>query len=158
MTYPEHPPTRPAQPPVPLGGVPSSPGMPHGPAGFPPVQGPTPYPPVGQGYPPAGPPSWAAPRPRNGMATASLVLGIIGVLAVLGSSGERLTFADSAELVGNRLVPITLGVLAVVFGAQGRQRAARGESNASGRATAGMVMGIVTLVVASLVMVLWLIV
>lgn len=92
------------------------------PAGYPP-QG---YPPQGyppQGYPPAGypppgypPVGWGPPRPTNGMAVASLVLGILWIYWI-GS------------------------VLALVFGYQARRQIAeRGESG-SGLATAGIVLG-----------------
>lgn len=103
-------------------GSPPYPPQGYPPAGYPP-QG---YPPAGyppQGYPPAGyppprypPAGWGPPRPTNGMAIASLVLGILWIYWI-GS------------------------VLALVFGYQARRQIAeRGESG-SGLATAGIVLG-----------------
>lgn len=77
----------------------------------------------------------------NGLATAALVLGIIG--AVVG------------------LIPLTspvalvLGVLATVFGAIGRNKAAKNpEVPNKGRATAGLVLGIVSIVLSIIGMVI----
>jgi hypothetical protein len=64
----------------------------------------------------------------NGLAVASLVLGILGVVLFWTVWGG-----------------VILGVLAIVFGAVGRGRANRGAPN-KGMATAGLVLGIVGLV------------
>jgi hypothetical protein len=92
--------------------------------GYPPP-GPAPYSPAGYqqpGYPPGAypqgyqQPGWPPPRPTNGMAVASLALGILWIYWI-GS------------------------VLALIFGYQARKQIAeRGESGA-GLATAGIVLG-----------------
>jgi len=71
------------------------------------------------GYPPAV-------APRNGMGTASLVLGII---SVVGFAAVWL--------------PMILGVLAVIFGAVGLGRAGDGQATNRSTAMAGLVLGIV---------------
>lgn len=82
-----------------------------------------------QAGPPSPPPApGTAVRRTNGMAVASLVLGIVGVLL---------------QLFG--VVPI----LAIIFGAVGRGQIQRsgGTEQGEGMATAGIVLGIVGLVV-----------
>jgi hypothetical protein len=66
---------------------------------------------------------------RNGLGTSALVVGIIGVV---------LSWYWPAGLV--------LGVLAVVFGVVGRGRAARGEASNASTAKAGLILGVVGLV------------
>jgi hypothetical protein len=66
------------------------------------------------------------PAPTNGLATAALILGILGVVFFW-------TFWFG----------IILGVLAVIFGAIGLSRAKSGAPN-KGMATAGLVLGIVS--------------
>ncbi|MET7306683.1 DUF4190 domain-containing protein [Streptomyces sp. NPDC005134] len=78
-------------------------------------------PPYGYGYP------GGAPLP-SGKATASMVLGILGLL----------------------LVPIVLPIIALCLGVSARRMADRGEGGGRGQATAGLVMGIVGLVFAGL--------
>ncbi|GHD43692.1 DUF4190 domain-containing protein [Streptomyces galbus] len=111
-------------------GFPPPQGYPGGP-GFPPPQG---YPggpgfPPPQGYPgaPAAPVYYGwpgTPPPSNGMGTAALVCGIVSA-------------------VGFCLWPlaIVLGVLAVIFGATGRGKAAKGEATNPGHALAGIICG-----------------
>ena len=71
-----------------------------------------------------------APRRRNGMGTASLVLGIVSlVLALL--------FVFSA-------FALILGPLAVIFGIVGISRASRGEADNRGQAIAGLVTGAIS--------------
>lgn len=70
--------------------------------------------PYGYGYPPG------APLP-TGKATASMVLGIVGLL----------------------LIPIVAPIIALCLGISARRMADRGEGGARGQATAGMVMGII---------------
>jgi hypothetical protein len=84
--------------------------------------------------PPPGPGAAVA---TNGFATASLVLGIIGLVMFWAV-----------------WVPFVLGILAIVFGAIGRSRAKQGAPN-GGLATAGLVLGIVSLVIAVLFFVLF---
>ena len=122
--------------------------------GLPPPPGQSPYgqpmpqyapPPYGQAPPPYGQPPYGAPPPygqppygaypvamRNGLGTAALVLGIIGVVA-------------GATIVLFWLAFI-LGLLALIFGIVGRGRAKRGEANNGGKATWGFGLGIAALV------------
>ena len=72
----------------------------------------------GQGYPPPGyqPMGYPPPRPTNGMAIASLVLGIVWIYWV-GS------------------------ILALIFGYQARKQIAERGDGGAGLATAGIVLG-----------------
>ena len=73
--------------------------------------------------------------PRNGMGTAALVLGIIAlVLAVLFFP-----------------LGILLGIVAAVLGFLGRKKAARREATNRGQATAGLVLGLVAVLVGGLI-------
>ncbi|HYO01525.1 MAG TPA: DUF4190 domain-containing protein [Mycobacterium sp.] len=76
--------------------------------------------------------------PRNGPGTAALVVAIAG-----------LVFCWS--VVGG----IVCGVVAVILGLRGRGRAARGEANNGGIATAGMALGLVAVVVSLAFAVIW---
>ncbi|MGW4345640.1 DUF4190 domain-containing protein [Streptomyces sp. NPDC004690] len=96
----------------------------------------------GLGYPAAPPVGYpSAPgyglgmgmQPSNGLGTAGLVLGIIGVVCSL--------------TVFLWFFGIILGILAIVFGAIGRGKANRGEATNKGAATGGLVCGIVATVV-----------
>ncbi|MET3987461.1 DUF4190 domain-containing protein [Streptomyces sp. PvR034] len=88
-----------------------------------------------QGYPgyPGYPGGYAAPR--NGFGVTALVLGILSVVGCITS-----VFA------------VVMGVIAVVFGVLGRQRATRGEANNAGMALAGMILGIVGIVLGGLML------
>ncbi len=79
----------------------------------------------GYGWPPM------APQPMNGMGTASLVIGIVSVV-----------FSCLWP------VAIILGILAVVFGLVSRQRARRGQATNAGQALAGIICGVVGIVLA----------
>lgn len=81
---------------------------------------------AGQGLP--------QPRRRNGVGTAALVIGILAVIT-------------SWTVVGGAV----LGVGAIVLGALGRGRAARGEADNRGIATAGLVLGVIGLLSAALI-------
>ncbi|MGB8650038.1 MAG: DUF4190 domain-containing protein, partial [Mycobacteriales bacterium] len=93
-----------------------------------------PPPPPGYPAPPPGwgqPPPYGAPLPpsgRNGFGVTALVLGVASVMlcwtVVIGAIG---------------------GVLAIVFGALGRSRAARGEATNGGVALAGLITGVIGL-------------
>ena len=86
--------------------------------------GPPPLPPL-----PAGPPPpYAPPHQTNGLAVASLVLGIVGLVLTI------------TVWIG----PVC-DVLAIVFGAMARRRLPEGAPN-RGMATAGFILGIVGLV------------
>lgn len=67
--------------------------------------------------------------PRNGMGTASLVMGILGIV----------------------ILPIVFSVLAIIFGSVGIGRANRGEATNKGAATAGVVLGIIGIVLGLIV-------
>ncbi|MEO7126470.1 MAG: DUF4190 domain-containing protein [Nakamurella sp.] len=108
----------------------ATPGYPS--AGYPaPGYSPTTYP--AQGYPGYGaqPTAYGAyQQPRNGLGTAALVLGIIGIVLCW--------------------IPFTgwiLNILAVTFGAIGRKRGAIGEATNKSSAVAGLVLGIIGLAV-----------
>ncbi|NJP52863.1 DUF4190 domain-containing protein [Streptomyces sp. SBST2-5] len=126
------------------------------PGGFGPPSQPPQQPAPGYGYPQSGAPSYGYPaapgqpgtppapypqpggygmpaQPSNGMGTAGLVLGIIGVVC-------SLTFF--LWFFG-----VILGILGIIFGAVGRGKANRGEATNKGAATAGLVCGIVATVI-----------
>ncbi|HEY2764467.1 MAG TPA: DUF4190 domain-containing protein [Pseudonocardiaceae bacterium] len=71
------------------------------------------------------------PSARNGFGVAALVLGIFALLL-------------SWTIIGG----IIFGVLALIFGLLGRARAKRGESTAGGMSIAGVVLGILGLLIA----------
>ena len=106
----------------------------YGPARYQPPTQPPNYP--GAGYPMAPPVHPGAPgmpmQPSNGIGTAALVCGIIGL--VCGVTYFLWFFA------------IVLGILAIIFGAVGRGRASRGLAANGGSATAGLVCGIIGIV------------
>jgi hypothetical protein len=72
-----------------------------------------------------------ATRPRNGFGVAALVLGILALLL-------------SWTIIGG----VLLGALALIFGVLGRSRAKRGEATNGGVSVAGIVLGIVGVVIA----------
>ena len=92
----------------------------------------------GQGQPPYQGQTYGQPYgapPKNGMGTAALVLGIIGVvLAVLFFP-----------------LGILLGLVAAVLGYLGRKKAARREATNRGQATAGLVLGLVAILVGGII-------
>jgi heme/copper-type cytochrome/quinol oxidase subunit 2 len=69
--------------------------------------------------------------PRNGTGTAALVIGIIALITCW-------------TVIGG----IVLGLLALVLGIVGRGRARRGEATNGGSAIAGVVLGLVSIIVA----------
>ena len=89
-----------------------------------------PIPPGGAGY--GGGYAPARPR-RNGMGTAALILGILGLVLVV-----LILFAPLGAF---------LGLLAVIFGIVGMVRASRGEADNRGQAIAGLATGAVALVI-----------
>jgi Domain of unknown function (DUF4190) len=95
----------------------------------PPQYGAYPYPPPaphpygGYGYAGYGPPPTG---PKNGLGIASLVIAIIALLSVFGG--------------------IVLGVVAVILGFLGWQRAKRGEATNGGMAVAGIVLGVLSII------------
>jgi uncharacterized protein DUF4352/uncharacterized protein DUF4190 len=83
--------------------------------------------------PPYGQHTQQAPvRLRNGMGTSALVLGLIG--AVSGLVPFMFWLAG------------ILGLLALVFGLIGRGRVKRGEASNKGPATAGVILGLLSLI------------
>ncbi|MFJ2899965.1 DUF4190 domain-containing protein [Streptomyces sp. NPDC087218] len=78
-------------------------------------------PPAGYGYP------MAAPLP-SGKATASMVLGILGLI----------------------LIPIILPIIALCLGISAKRMADRGEGGNRGQAVAGIVMGTIGVVFAAI--------
>ncbi|MEU5613335.1 DUF4190 domain-containing protein [Streptomyces sparsogenes] len=105
--------------------------------GTPQPPGQAPQYPAGAGYP-AAPPVYPGAtgmpmQQSNGMGTAALVCGIIGL--VCGITYFLWVFA------------VVLGILAIIFGAVGKGKASRGEAGNGGSATAGLVCGIVGMVV-----------
>lgn len=103
------------------------------------------YPPPSQGgaypgsYPPPPPQPYAGYTPppvgpKNGMGVAALVVAIIALISVIGG--------------------VVLGIVAIVLGFLGWQRAKRGEATNGGIAIAGIVLGILSIVEAVVVIVL----
>ena len=91
----------------------------------------------GGGTPAYGEPMAAPPRPKNGMGTAALILGILG-------------FLGSFVVIG-----IVLDLLAIVFGFIGRGRAKRGQATNGGAAMVGIVLGVLGILLAILVAVVF---
>jgi len=115
----------------PSGEVGSPGGSPEG--ALPHTYRPGPYPSAPQPYPGLPP---VHTGPRNGLGIASLVLGIVALLATW-------------TVVGG----VVLGVVAVVIGGAARARVRRGEATNGGVAIAGIVLGIVAAVAPILIMV-----
>lgn len=89
-------------------------------------------PPAGSGLPGAG-----AAGPRNGTGVGALVCGVLAVASILLFPPGMLVF----------------GIAAVVLGIMGVRRAKRGEATNKSQATAGLVAGIVAVVVFGVVIV-----
>ncbi|GHA47651.1 DUF4190 domain-containing protein [Streptomyces purpurascens] len=97
------------------------------------------YPQTGSGYPQAGY-GWPGmpPAPQNGMGIAAMVLGIVSCTLFC--------------LYG--IVSLVTGILAVVFGIKGRKRAEAGVATNHGQAQAGLIMGIIGIILGITVIVL----
>jgi membrane-bound ClpP family serine protease len=92
--------------------------------------GSTPPGPPGSGYDGAYP----GVRPRqNGLGTAALVLGVVGLVLVI--------------LILFSPLGVVLGLLAVIFGILGIMRVNRGEADNRGQAVTGLVTGALALVI-----------
>jgi hypothetical protein len=96
------------------------------------------YPPPPQGYPPPPPgyppqqlqdPYGYPTATSDGLGTAAMVLGIIGVVTAFGVIG---------------VVP---SILALIFGITVRKRATEGRASNGGQALAGLILGIVGIVI-----------
>lgn len=121
--------------PGPAGGPPTPPAQP-GYGAQPPYGTQPPYggPPLYPGYPGAGYPGYAPgypgyPQPSNGLGVAAFVLGLLSVVACFTVFG-----------------PIVFGIPAVVLGALARGKASRGEATNGGLALAGLICGVVGIV------------
>ncbi|CAL9587833.1 DUF4190 domain-containing protein [Streptomyces sp. NPDC057838] len=110
------------------GALPPPPVAPGGPGGY----GYPGYPQSGYGWP--GMP----PAPQNGMGIAAMVLGIVSCTLFC--------------LYG--VVSLVTGILAVVFGIKGRKRAEAGVATNHGQAQAGLIMGIIGIILGITVIVL----
>lgn len=93
-------------------------------------------PPVSYGQNPPGygqSPGYGEPpvRPRNGFGITALILGLLALLL-------------SWTIIGG----IVFGVLALIFGLIGRARAKRGEATNGGVSLAGVVLGVIGLLLA----------
>ncbi len=118
------------------------------PAGVPPTGPQGAPPPPWQGYgapppaPPAGPlppyPAYAPSQQNSGKATASLILGIVGIF----------------------ICPLICSVLAIILGSQAKKEieASGGMLGGMGMATAGIILGIVGLVIHLIWIIIWIIV
>lgn len=88
-----------------------------------------------QGYGGPNPPGWGQPatppKPRNGMGTGALILGILALLTCWW-----------LPIVGG-----ILGIVAIILGVVGRGRAKRMEATNQGMATTGLVLGVLSLIV-----------
>lgn len=105
-------------------------------------QYPPPQPPGGGypgGYPPPPPRPYSGYTPppvgpKNGLGIAALVVAIVALVSVVGG--------------------VVLGIVAVILGFLGWQRARRGEATNGGIAIAGIVLGILSIIEAIVVIVL----
>lgn len=102
-----------------------------------------PPPPPGGAYPGSYPPPPPQPyagytpppqAPKNGLGIAALVVAIIALISVVGG--------------------VVLGIVAVILGFLGWQKARRGEATNGGVAIAGIVLGILSIIEAIVVIVL----
>jgi len=89
--------------------------------------GQVPYGQVPYGYSPYGAPA----AMRNGLGIAALVLGIVGAV-----TGATIVLC---------VIAFPTGVLAIIFGAIGRQRAKRGEASNKTMSTWGLWLGVVAI-------------
>jgi amino acid transporter len=112
----------------------------------PPQWGPYPgnYPPPPPGsYPPPPPQPYAGylpppTAPRNGLGIAALVLAIVGLVLCWTVAGG-----------------VILGLVAVILGIVGRGRVKRGEATNGGVAIAGIVLGVLAIVLALVFIPIW---
>jgi hypothetical protein len=77
-------------------------------------------------------------QPRNGFGVAAFALGLLALLL-------------SWTAIGG----IVLGIPAVIFGVLGRGRARRGEATNGGLSMAGIVLGVVGVLIAILIIAFW---
>jgi hypothetical protein len=86
------------------------------------------------------------PERTNGLATTSLVLGILGLLIVIPTLGAGFLFS------------LPCSIAAWVIGAQGRNRVAAGVTGSGdGTAHAGLILGIVGVVIGVIGAIVWIV-
>src|SRR4051794_38172584 len=98
--------------------------------------------------PPSGQPPFTGRRAdrSNGLATTSLVLGILGLLIVIPTLGAGFLFS------------LPCSIAAWVIGAQGRNRVAAGVTGSGdGTAHAGVILGIVGVVIGVIGAIVWIV-
>jgi len=127
-----------AYPPGPYASGGAYPGGPY--PGGPYPGGPYPGGPYPGGYPPPAPYGDYYPPgpPKNGMGVAALVVAIIALIS-------------SVSVVGG----IVLGIVAVILGFIGRGRVKSGEANNGGVATAGIILGVISIIAGLAFIAIW---
>lgn len=92
------------------------------------------------GYPPPAPYGdyYSPGPPKNGMGVAALVVAIIALIS-------------SVSVVGG----ILLGIVAVILGFIGRGRVKSGEANNGGVATAGIILGVISIIAGLAFIAIW---
>ena len=92
------------------------------------------------GYPPPAPYGdyYSPGPPKNGMGVAALVVAIIALIS-------------SVSVIGG----ILLGIVAVILGFIGRGRVKSGEANNSGVATAGIILGVISIIAGLAFIAIW---
>ena len=101
--------------------------------------GPYPGGPYPGGYPPAPYGDYYPPGPpKNGMGVAALVVAIIALIS-------------SVSVIGG----ILLGIVAVIQGFIGRGRVKSGEANNGGVATAGIILGVISIIAGLAFIAIW---
>ena len=92
------------------------------------------------GYPPPAPYGdyYSPGPPKNGMGVAALVVAIIALIS-------------SVSVVGG----IVLGIVAVILGFIGRSRVKSGEANNGGVATAGIILGVISIIAGLAFIAIW---
>ena len=102
--------------------------------------GPYPGGPYPGGYPPPAPYGdyYSPGPPKNGMGVAALVVAIIALIS-------------SVSVIGG----ILLGIVAVILGFIGRGRVKSGEANNGGVATAGIILGVISIIAGLAFIAIW---
>jgi hypothetical protein len=92
------------------------------------------------GYPPPAPYGdyYSPGPPKNGMGVAALVVAIIALIS-------------SVSVIGG----ILLGIVAVILGFIGRGRVKSGEANNGGVATAGIILGVISIIAGLAFIAIW---
>lgn len=74
---------------------------------------------------------------RNGLGTAALTLGIIGLVLSFGLGWTVIL----------TIVPLVLGIIALIMGILGAKRVRRGEATNRGAARTGLILGILSIII-----------